>query len=62
MDNRVVVELKALIELENVHIVQARNYVVAYGFDVGLLVNFGAESLDYKRIYNRQRNAVSSKV
>ena len=55
VDNRVVVELKALIELENVHIVQARNYVVAYGFDVGLLINFGAESLDYKRIFNRHR-------
>ena len=58
--NRVVVELKALMELENVHIVQARNYVVAYGYDVGLLINFGAESLDYRRIFKRQRDVVSS--
>ena len=34
--DRVVVELKALTGLENVHIAQARNYVVAYGFEVGL--------------------------
>ena len=59
--NRVVVELKALTALENVHIAQARNYVVAYGYEVGLLINFGAESLEYKRIFNKQRNAVGSK-
>ena len=53
--NQVVVELKALTALEDVHIAQARNYVVAYGFDVGLLINFGAKSLDYKRIFNRHR-------
>ena len=53
--NRVVVELKALASLENTHIVQAKNYVDAYGYDVGLLINFGAESLDYKRIFNRHR-------
>lgn len=58
VSNRVVVELKALTELENVHIAQARNYVVAYGYDVGLLINFGAESLDYRRIFGRQRDTV----
>ena len=50
--NRVVVELKALTALENVHIAQAKNYVVAYGFPIGLLINFGARSLEHKRIYN----------
>ena len=54
--DRVVVELKALTTLENVHIAQAKNYVVAYGFEIGLLVNFGAESLDYRRIFNNRRN------
>ena len=54
--DRVVVELKALTALENVHIAQAKNYVVAYGFEIGLLVNFGAESLDYSRIFNNRRN------
>ncbi len=50
--NRVVVEIKALITLEDVHIAQAKNYVVAYGFRIGLLINFGAQSLKYRRIFN----------
>ncbi len=50
--DRVVVELKALTALENVHIAQAKNYVVAYGFPTGLLINFGARSVEHKRIYN----------
>lgn len=49
--NRVVVELKALTALEDVHLAQAKNYVVAYDFEVGLLLNFGAKSLEYKRIF-----------
>jgi GxxExxY protein len=49
----IVVELKALSNLENLHIVQAKNYIVAYGFEKGLLINFGAERLQYKRIYRR---------
>jgi len=50
--NRVVVELKALTALEDVHIAQAKNYVVAYNFEIGLLINFGATRLQYKRIFN----------
>ena len=50
--NRVVVELKAVIALEAVHLAQAKNYVVAYDFETGLLMNFGAKSLEYKRIFN----------
>lgn len=52
VENRVVVELKALITLENVHLAQAKNYVVAYKFEKGLLINFGATSLQYKLIFN----------
>ena len=50
--NRAMVELKALIALEDVHIAQAKNYVVAYGFPIGLLINFGARKLEYRRIFN----------
>ena len=50
--NRVVVELKALTALDDVHIAQAKNYVVAYGFSIGLLINFGARSVQHKRLYN----------
>lgn len=52
IDNKVVVELKAIINLENVHLAQAKNYVVAYKFPIGLLINFGATSLQFKKIYN----------
>ena len=47
VENQVIVELKALINLEDVHLAQAKNYVVAYNFLVGLLINFGAVSLQY---------------
>ena len=53
--NRVVVELKALSALENLHLAQVRNYVVAYGFELGLLLNFGALKLEYRRIYGGNR-------
>ena len=54
--NQVVVELKALTALEDVHIAQAKNYVVAYDFEIGLLINFGANSLEYKRIFNDKKD------
>ncbi len=52
VENKVVVELKALINLEDVHLAQAKNYVVAYNFPTGLLINFGAKSLQYKLLFN----------
>jgi len=61
VEDRVVVELKAVIALADVHIAQAKNYVVAYDFDLGLLINFGAESLEYRRIFNSRRNPTIQK-
>ena len=46
------VELKALVELEKVHFAQARNYLEAFNLEVGLLINFGAGSLEYRRLEN----------
>lgn len=46
------VELKALTKLEDVHLAQAINYLEAYELEVGLLLNFGSKSLQYKRIVN----------
>ena len=40
VESKVIVELKALINLEDVHLAQAKNYVVAYDFPIGLLINF----------------------
>ena len=56
VENKVIVELKALINLEDVHLAQAKNYVVAYNFPIGLLINFGAKSLQFKKIYNPKYN------
>jgi GxxExxY protein len=52
VENKVIIEIKALINLEDVHLAQAKNYVVAYDFSKGLLINFGAISLQYKLIFN----------
>ena len=54
VDNKIMVELKALIMLENVHLAQAKNYLEAYNVEVGLLINFGAVSLDFKRLQNNK--------
>ena len=55
VESLVVVELKALTALEDVHIAQAKNYVVAYDFEIGLLINFGAQSLECKRLFNPKK-------
>jgi len=52
VEDEVVIELKALTRLEDVHLAQAKNYVVAYNFAKGLLINFGGTSLEYKRIFH----------
>jgi GxxExxY protein len=50
----VMVEIKAVEKLENVHKAQAINYCEAYNIADGLLINFGATSLDFKRVYNKR--------
>ena len=47
------VELKAIIKLEDVHLAHAINYLEAYGLTIGLLVNFGAKSLEFKRVMKK---------
>jgi GxxExxY protein len=56
VDRKIVVELKALIQLEDVHIAQAKNYTVAYDFPIGLLINFGGKSLEFKKMFNPKYN------
>ena len=50
VEGKVLVELKAIIQLEDVHLAQALNYLKAYKLEVGLLINFGSKSLTFKRI------------
>src|SRR5690606_32262200 len=46
------VELKALAKLEDVHLAQSMNYCQAYKLPMGLLINFGGRSLEFRRVYN----------
>lgn len=62
VENSIVVELKAVINLEDVHLAQAKNYVVAYDMATGLLINFGSTSLQYKKIFNSKYNSVKNPV
>jgi GxxExxY protein len=56
IDDVIMVELKALTKLEDVHLVQSMNYLEAYHLEIGLLINFGARSLEFKRLYNKKYN------
>lgn len=52
VENQIMVELKAVIKLEDVHLAQAMNYCQAYNLPIGLLINFGSKSMEFKRVYN----------
>ncbi len=52
VEDNIMVELKALIKLEDVHLAQAMNYCQAYQLPIGLLINFGSRSMEFKRVYN----------
>jgi len=53
VENEVMVELKALVKLEDVHLAQALNYLAAYQIEKGLLINFGSTSLEVKRLFRK---------
>jgi len=52
VDDKIMVEIKAVKALEDVHLAQAMNYLEAYNMEVGLLINFGGKSLEFKRVHN----------
>ena len=56
VEGAVSVELKAVVKLEDVHLAQALNYLEAYNLEIGLLINFGAKSLEFKRLINPKFN------
>jgi GxxExxY protein len=55
VEEKIMVEIKALIGLEDVHLAQAMNYLEAYDLEIGLLINFGAKSLQHKRVHNNNK-------
>jgi GxxExxY protein len=50
VDNKIIIELKAVENLSNIHQAQVLNYLKATGFKLGLLINFGKERVEYKRM------------
>jgi GxxExxY protein len=54
VEDAVMVEMKAIVALEEVHLAQAMNYVEAYKMEIGLLLNFGSKSLQFKRVHNNK--------
>ncbi len=64
VENSIMIELKALIKIEDVHLAQGLNYLVAYKLDKGLLINFGSKSLEIKRLrhpLNKMPNTIPKK-
>ena len=57
VEDKIIVELKAITKLEDVHLAQALNYLEAYKLETGLLINFGSKSLEFKRVTNEHKLA-----
>lgn len=61
VEGKIMVELKAVVEMQDVHLAQAINYLEAYKLDIGLLINFGNTSLQFKRVMKPDKNYSLSK-
>lgn len=57
VDRTIPVEIKAATELSDLNIAQAKNYLEAGGIEIGLLINFGSSSLQFKRMINNKVSA-----
>ncbi len=58
VESTVMVEIKAVTQLGDIHLAQAINYLEAYSLEIGLLINFGARSLEFKRVMRKQKQEV----
>ncbi len=54
IDDKIMVEIKAVGHLEELHVVQGLNYIEAFKIKTGLLLNFGAKKLEFKRLLNKK--------
>ena len=62
VENSVLIELKAVIKLEDVHLAQGLNYLQAYQIEKGLLINFAPPSLEVKRLFRKRKLAADSRI
>jgi len=62
VENTVLIELKAVIKLEDVHLAQGLNYLQAYQIEKGLLINFGSPGLEVKRLFRKQKRATENRM
>jgi len=62
VEAKLVVELKAIVNLEDVHLAPAKNYTVAYDFPLGLLINFGSQSMQHKLLFNPKYHSKPNSV
>lgn len=60
VDDKIILELKAIRKLADVHTAQAINYLVATGYELAILLNFGAPRLEHKRVIRRQEMPASN--
>lgn len=56
VESKIMLELKAVSKLDDLHLAQAINYLEAYGLPIGLLINFGSKSMEFKRVYNTKHS------
>ena len=56
IDKKIMLEINAVVQLEDVYLAQAINYLEAYGLEIGLLINFGNTSLQFKRVMKPKLN------
>jgi GxxExxY protein len=54
VEGKIMIEIKALTNLEKPHLSQTMNYLEAYKMEIGLLINFGSGSLEFKRVHNNK--------
>lgn len=60
VEGEICLELKAMVKIEDVHFAQAINYLEAYNLEIGLLINFGETSLNFKRLTNKKYKSLQS--
>ena len=62
VENTVLIELKAVIKLEDLHLAQGLNYLEAYKIEKGLLINFGSPGLEVKRLFRKHKQATNNRI